>query len=268
MKSTSVASGAIRDPAGLPTDKKRKRSFKQSSPATDRLANSKQQNIHDLFSTQGKPSAGSRTHTETSPESKRTRPESRTSDPPLVAAVSSRPLDKMYTFASKQPNGHIVDLTKSPPRNGQMRKPSGGKPTVTMNPHQGARKLVVKNLRKESTWDTDKYLEQVWAELGSALTTIYTAKKPTFSMEDLYRGVENVCKQGKAKTIYDRLHERCTKHLRQDVLPSMQHGKSQDNIATLRAVLDAWASWSSQIVSQSSVQLVCARAPLTPYVRP
>jgi len=251
MKSSPTPSAANREPQSLPGDKKRKRSANRLHATEDRPSLSQQRSIQDLFPTQGKSPVVSSTYSELSPERKRPKPQPSVTQTPPSASHTHLTPEKMYTFASKQSPGGIVDLTNSPPRNGQPRRLNGVKPVTAMNPHQGAKKLVVKNLKKDSTWDPEQYMNQVWVRLDSALTDVFAGGKESFTMEDLYRGVENVCKQGKAKAVYDRLHRRCTHHLSSSVLPAIQ-SKSEDgdNVATLNAVLAAWASWTSQVVSQ------------------
>jgi len=250
MKSSPTPSAGNREPQSLPGDKKRKRSAVHLHPTEARPSVSQQRSIQDIFPAQEKSPATSSTYTELSPQRKRPKAQSPSTHAPVSSNHTPLTPEKMYTFASKQSPSGVVDLTKSPPRNGQTRRPNGVKPVTAMNPHHGAKKLVVKNLRKDSVWDPEQYMNQVWVRLDSALTDIFAGVQESFAMEDLYRGVENVCKQGKAKTVYDRLHRRSTHHLSSSVLPAIQRKNEQgDDVATLQAVLAAWASWTSQVVS-------------------
>ena len=254
MNSSPVSSGEHREQRSAFGDKKRKRSKDQDTSVGDRPIPPKQQSIQDLFVASEKHSHSSHNRPELSPSSKRRKSDAVTlAAPPSSKKIPLTP-EKMYSFSSKQTSGStVIDLTKTPPRNGQSRRLSNGvKPITTMNPHQGAKKLVVKNLKRESAWDPEKYLDQVWTQVDAALTRIFSQDQSSFSMEDLYRGVENVCKQGLAKKVYERLHERCRRHLSETVLVELQKKSAQDNVATLNVVLNAWSAWITQVVSYHS----------------
>ncbi|EDN05953.1 hypothetical protein HCAG_02556 [Histoplasma mississippiense (nom. inval.)] len=110
-------------------------------------------------------------------------------------------VEKMYTFPqnntdSKSPTGG-TGLNSSPKSNGAPRQ-AGSRAFNYMTrpssftPHTGAKKLVVKNLRAIPRLDQDRYLEKVWSQLDSALTAVLADQKPEQSLEELYRGAENV----------------------------------------------------------------------------
>jgi Cullin family len=166
-------------------------------------------------------------------------------DPP-----DSQPLppDKMYTFSSKT-NG-AIDLTDSPSPNKSSPRPNSvsGKPS-NFAPHQGAKKLVVKNLRTTPKGNADQYMNKVWGQLDEALTEIFNDEQPTQSLEELYKGTENLCRQEKAPEIYKKLVDRCKNHisttLKNKLLEKASVGKPVD---TLRAVVEAWSNWNRQLV--------------------
>ncbi|TKX26104.1 cullin-like protein 2 [Elsinoe australis] len=228
------------DPHRADIDRKRKRGHIHDSPGSDYSnASAKQQSIQDLFSTRGKSVPGSPPEAGKLSPSKRARLVS-----PLAEPGAIRPPNQMYSFTNKHTNGDVVDLTASPPRNG-VRKLNGVRTGI--NPHQGAKKLVVKNLKPQSNWNPEKYFEDTWARLDDALTKVFEGAHKSLSMEDLYRCVENLCRQGKASSVNSRLNERCVKHLKGTVLPSLKSRSSQDEVSTLQAVLSAWSTWTSQV---------------------
>lgn len=251
MKSRPPPPEAKQEPRSSPSDRKRKRSSHQLAPVADSLkaAAAKQQTIQDLFSTRQKPATSSPAGIELTPNSKRSKQKQTDSEAIQPSPTPSLSRDTMYTFTSKPHTGDVVDLTKSPPRNGQPRRMSMIKPVkTTMNPGAGPKKLVVKNLRKDTTWDGEKYFAQIWTQLDSALTVIFDNGIPNFSMEELYRGVENLCRQGKAAAVSTRLDERCLKHFKEDVRTFLLANSALDNVAVLRAVLASWSSWNAQMV--------------------
>lgn len=159
----------------------------------------------------------------------------------------------MYTFTSRHPasNG-VVDLTgKSPPASPQNgRRMSAVRPLngrSNFSPHTGAKKLVVKNLKPSNTWDTKAYLEKIWSQLDAALAIIFSGGEEGFSKEDLYRGVENVCKQGGASDLYSRLYARCKSHVTSGIREPLLSNADRDSVEVLRDTLEAWKQWKSQM---------------------
>lgn len=253
MQSSPAQPGAQQgsSPSESPIDRKRKRPSRQppnntTSASLDKTGLAKQQTIQGLFSTQHKPSVG-----HISPNNKRAKQEQ--TETPHGASNRSLPLPPgdMYSFPSKydkpkNDNG-TIDLTKSP----RARRPSSVITPVktNFNPHAGAKKLVVKNLKPQSSWDADKYFADTWQQLDTALTTIFSNTLVNFSMEDMYRGVENLCRQGRAREIYDKLAQRCKSHINNTVKDSLLAKSGRSNVQVLQDVLDAWAAWNSQIIT-------------------
>ncbi|KAI7170232.1 Cullin-domain-containing protein [Hortaea werneckii] len=225
----------------------------QSSPRTERKrkrraqeeATNKQQTLQGLLSDQQEPSSVS---SSTLPRSKRIRQGSANpSTPPKKLARTD-----MYSFPSRSQatNGNgVVDLTNgSPSPSPQTRRVNGAmKGRGGLNPHTGAKKLVVKNLKQNTGWDSKAYLEKIWNQLDAALAIIFTGGQGGFSKEDLYRGVENVCRQGGASTLFSRLESRCRQHVEHDLRDSLTGKAGSDNITVLEAVIAEWARWKQEM---------------------
>jgi hypothetical protein len=174
-----------------------------------------------------------------------------------ISKAASTSLANMYSFPSSRPrlngaNG-VVDLTgPSPPISPQSRMRNKSfaaqdRP-VAFAPHQGPKKLVVKNLRTAPRSDPEQYFEKVWGQLDVSLTAIFKNERLPHSCEELYRGAENVCRQGKAAETYKRLRERFTMYMSQNLreeLKSKANGSSDTD--TLKAFVNAWTKWSSQL---------------------
>ncbi|KAF2156570.1 Cullin-domain-containing protein [Myriangium duriaei CBS 260.36] len=173
----------------------------------------------------------------------------------------------MYSFTSRQPSEDVVDLTASPSRNGfSRRKLSGARPPQNgLNPHIGAKKLVVKNLKKQSDWNPDEYFNSTWVRLDDALNKVFSGGQSTLPLEDLYRCVENLCRQGKASAVNSRLNEHLVKHLKGTVLTGLRLRSAQDEVSTLRAVLSAWSTWTSQVTIIRCIFYYMDRAYLLAY---
>ncbi|KAJ4153396.1 hypothetical protein LMH87_009885 [Akanthomyces muscarius] len=117
-------------------------------------------------------------------------------------------------------------------------------------PHAGAKKLVIKNLR--SPGNRDAQIEQYYAraekDLDDGLGAIFAGRKPAVPLERLYRGVEDVCRKGNAEKVYRMLMKRVEKHLQSVVLPRIGKAGDASEVDILRNVLVEWKTWNSQTV--------------------
>lgn len=173
-------------------------------------------------------------------------------------AISS--LANMYTFrpARTKATG-VVDLTgSSPPNSPQSRARNKSfnsqSRTVAFTPHQGPKKLVVKNLRTVPRVDPEQYFQKVWGQLDPSLTAIFDVEKPPYSLEELYKGAENVCRQGKAAETYERLSGRCSGHVTRTVKEELKvQAAGNSDTDTLRAFVEAWSKWSTQLKTIRSI---------------
>lgn len=238
----------------LPSEKKthnrheaRKRKYSHHRlPSED---SPQQQSVHGLLSDTDRTRHLVKQTPSTPPSNKRSKPANAdrlpTSSPRAVS------INEMYSFgpkasaASGDASG-AIDLTNSSPSrpiNGQR------KPSRALNPHVGAKKLVVKNLKPNVAWDGKAYLEKVWGQLDVALAVIFKGDPDSVGKEELYRGVENVCRQGGASTLYSRLEARCRDHVQVDMKESLLAKAGLNSIDVLRATLADWAQWKKQMLT-------------------
>lgn len=166
----------------------------------------------------------------------------------------------MYSFERPGDHGRVFDLTSSPSAEDVQR--------IKMNiTKSGPRKLVVKNLRAEQAWDVNKYLDQTWTQLDATLTKIFDDQLNSYSIDQMYTGVENLCRQGKGSTLYSRLKSSCQKRLK-DVLKSCvasSNGQTS-HVSVLRGVIGAWRSWQTQMVRRQ--HLIKNLASIIIFLRP
>ena len=263
MKPPSALQGARFDPKPSPPDRKRKRPSRQ--PSSEETT--KQQTLQSLFAGQQKPHVNGGI---TSPNSKRLR-----ADLPPAPTTPPRSLATrdMYTFSSRSPvpNGNgVIDLTNgTPPTSPQAKRVNGAvKPSPGINPHMGAKKLVVKNLKTNTSWDSKAYLEKIWGQLDAALAVIFKDGHDGFSKEDLYRGVENVCRQGGASTLFSRLDQRCRMHIERDMGEPLREKAGSDSVTVLKAVLAEWARWKEQMVTIRAIFFFLDRSYLLSSSKP
>lgn len=127
----------------------------------------------------------------------------------------------------------VIDLTR-PPSNFQ--------------PHAGAKRLVIKNLRTTSTKSVDEYYDRTWSELDAALTSIFNKCPPSTPLKVLYHGVEATCRRGQAEKLFMHLKDRCKGYLEKQLLPEVERQTGTSNIDALRAVQRFWVVWNEQSV--------------------
>ncbi|KAL8938653.1 MAG: hypothetical protein Q9211_003104, partial [Gyalolechia sp. 1 TL-2023] len=184
-----------------------------------------------------------------SPSTKRAKLDhSSKSHPPNTIAPN-----KMYDFS--KPN-HI-DLTN---RNTPaimatvQKKPVGMARSSDTGLDTGPKKLVVKNLRKTPRSDPEKYFNDVWAKLDSALSAILRNEKVSCSNEELYRGSENLCRQGRAAPLFKNLCENCRQGIsNQFQKPLVSQLSELDDIGILRANIEAWDAWNARLKTIRSI---------------
>lgn len=126
-------------------------------------------------------------------------------------------------------------------------------PPTAFQPHTGARKLVIKNLRVSAPARAEQvqsYYDRTGADIDAALASIFANEAPRVPLERLYRGVEDLCTHGQAEHLYKRLRSQCEAHLTGTVLADIRaETLGASDIDILRAVHQQWLVW----VRQSSV---------------
>jgi hypothetical protein len=168
----------------------------------------------------------------------------------VAVSTPNRKPEEMYSFTSTpQKRNGIVDLTGSPDPETTPKKNvvSPRRPSIT-GPHNGTKKLVVKNFRKTSRASPDRYYNTVWNQLDVALSAIFKNEK--VPLEELYRGVENVCRQEKAPALFQQLRERCKNYVRGGLCEPLLEGRrlAASPVDILRAAIKAWRTWRTQLV--------------------
>ncbi|KAI5205211.1 Cullin-domain-containing protein [Aureobasidium subglaciale] len=142
---------------------------------------------------------------------------------------------EMYSFSTKVLSGNSPDVSTNRRVAGRLNK--------GFQPKTGNTKLVVKTLKPQPVWDANKYFEDTWAQLDRALHVIFTGAKVDFSMEELYRGAENLCRQKKADALYARLSSRCKQYVRGPMKTALLSQQGQSNLQVLEDVVKTWTLW-------------------------
>ncbi|KAM3554833.1 hypothetical protein MY1884_005921 [Beauveria asiatica] len=168
----------------------------------------------------------------------RRRPRQSSSPSSSLASPSKRPKFANASMASATVRGklpEIIDLSEQP---------------SAFQPHAGAKKLVIKNLRRPGNRDAqiEQYYARTEKNLDEGLSAIFAGQKPAVPLEKLYRGVEDVCRKGSAEKVYRLLMKRIEKHLQSVVLPRIGKPGGAPQVDILRNVLAEWKLWNSQTV--------------------
>jgi cullin-4 len=228
-----------------------------SSTSGDRKRKHSGKTIKDLFTTQQKPNSAT---APLSPSSKRTKLDSSVKSdsdvvktPPPTPAMSTA---SMYHFPSKRAsipgNAEIVDISSSPdnsPAKAIGQRNGMRKATPNMQANAGPKKLLVKNFKPTRRVDPKIFLDQTWQKVDAALETIFQQGQIDFSLEELYRGVENLCRQGLAKDAKERLVTKCRGYVGGTLKAKVKDMVGRKHVDVLRATLQAWATWNEQMVS-------------------
>lgn len=152
------------------------------------------------------------------------------------AAVTAPIPPNMASAKARGKLPEVVDLTEKP---------------SAFQPHAGAKKLVIKNLRSPGG-GRDAQIEQYYArterDLDEGLGAVFAGRKPAVPLERLYRGVEDVCRKGNAEKVYRMLMKRVERHLQTVVLPRIGKAGDASEVDLLRSVLGEWKTWNSQTV--------------------
>lgn len=141
----------------------------------------------------------------------------------------------MATARARGKLPETVDLTERP---------------SAFQPHSGAKKLVIKNLRApvDRNAQVEEYYNRTEKDLEEALDAIFAGRRPAVPLERLYRGVEDVCRKGSAAKVYRLLKERIETHLQSVVLPRIKRTGGQSSLDVLKSVRQEWKAWNAQTV--------------------
>jgi cullin-4 len=171
----------------------------------------------------------------------------------------------MYHFPSKRgdmgSSAGVVNITSSPdtsPAKANGQRNGMRKAAPNMHATGGPKRLLVKNFKPTRKVDPKVFLDQTWQKIEKALDTIFAQEAIDFSLEELYRGVENVCRQGMAKDVKERLVVKCKDYVGGSLKVKVKESLGRSNVEVLRATLQAWMVWNEQVVSSYMARICCA----------
>ena len=174
------------------------------------------------------------------------------SSPTTMQALGAK---DMFNFSpsKSRPTSEIIDLTKTPLSSPVKNRVNSIRPT-TIGPHTGPKKLYVKGLKSDPKVKPDDYYNTVWERLEASLSAIFTDEKLPYSNEELYRGVENVCRQGKAAVLFKKLEHACHQNILNNVKEGLTRRSNSENaVLVLESVVEAWSRWKKQLETLRSI---------------
>ncbi|KAI5840199.1 Cullin family-domain-containing protein [Morchella snyderi] len=245
------APSTVRD-AAPPPSKKRKQ-----SPPTAPATTAPQPTIPTLFKSDIHPTP-KRPRSKTSTPAPPTTPSTTTTTTTTTIVTQAT----MLNFPSSTAAPTIIDLTASPP---PPPPPASAPRPPPFQPHAGTRKLQIKNLRKTTRADPDAYFNTTWGALDAALAAIFAGVKIAASLEELYRGVENICRAERGPQLADRLRKRMDAHVAGKLKAEVVVGVGSSE--AVKEVEKAWRKWNEQLEMIRSIFLYLDRSYLLPSVK-
>ncbi|KAK7207098.1 Cullin family-domain-containing protein [Myxozyma melibiosi] len=141
-------------------------------------------------------------------------------------------------------------LSKSSSRLSSAQRPKRQKQLLGSS---GPRKLTLASSTTDFFPNSDslseKYFNSTWLALNSALDNVFHDQPISDSFEALYRGVENLCRVDKSRSLWENLKMRMTNHIAFDfVKQSLEPAvKSSDSADMVKLVVDKWLKWTAQL---------------------
>ena len=140
-------------------------------------------------------------------------------------------------------SGPLIDLTKSPKTI----------PTTPLRPQ--TRKITIRNLKTTPESVPAPYFQQTACKLQRAVNTILTEGNLVDSLEELYRGVENLVRENKGGELYAMLQESCQTFVVGTMKSNVENGiqgsvglGGDGGVRAVECIESCWAKWISQLV--------------------
>ena len=103
----------------------------------------------------------------------------------------------------------------------------------------------------------ENFEQETWAKLHAAVAAVHTKQPVAHSFEELYRAVEDMCRQNMDAWMYVRLQHECETHI-ETALDALL-GQTPDNLAFLTLMHGCWTSHCEEMMTIRSVFLFLDR---------
>ncbi len=126
-------------------------------------------------------------------------------------------------------------------------------PQTPLRPH--TKKITIKNLKSTPDSVPAAYFQQTTQKLQRAVSTILVEGTLADSLEELYRGVENLVRENKGPELYEMLQESCRHFISENMRSNVEReivgsvGIGGDGgVGAVECIERAWGKWTSQLV--------------------
>uniref|UniRef100_A0A060TBE1 ARAD1D34496p n=1 Tax=Blastobotrys adeninivorans TaxID=409370 RepID=A0A060TBE1_BLAAD len=197
------------------------------------------------------------------------------SKPPTARPVPSTPgggsstsKTMVYTLEN-MPNfpGNDLNIGKQ-----SAKSTSPNSPRIKLPVQNNVRKLVIRSPSTAATSSTEgeeakRYYEETSARLKEAVAAILDGKPTNYPLEELYRGVETLCRSGKAPELWhtclDQLTKQAYSTLQPKVLEAVSFADSSPDDFT-SVFSQTWAEFEQQLILIRNVFFYLDRSYLLP----
>ncbi|XP_077976505.1 cullin-4B-like isoform X2 [Styela clava] len=136
-------------------------------------------------------------------------------------------------------------------KNGMKKPPLGS----GLKGSAGPKKLTIKNFKAKPRLPQD-YEKIAWQKLEEAVSAIHRSSFIRYSLEELYKAVENLCSHKISQTLYDQLKVVCEKHVQRQL---DLFSEDSDSEAFLVKLDKQWRDHCQQMVMIRCIFLVLDR---------
>lgn len=155
--------------------------------------------------------------------------------------------ESMYTFSAphKLFSNATASTSSRSTLKGAASQSSSGNHIATRS---GPGKLVVKHLRTTPKISAEDYFAKIWAKLDVSLTAIFNDQELPCSLEELYKGAENVCRQGNAPKLNKNLRSKCKENVISNIKErlSTMSSRLQDK-CLVQEFVESWPAWDKKL---------------------
>lgn len=137
----------------------------------------------------------------------------------------------------------------------------GGGNNHTKKQGQG-KKLVIKNLKVRKNLP-ENYGEEAWLKLQEAIQAVHSRRAISYSLEELYKAVENSCSHGMSAMLYNKLKTECELYMACQ-LPEFNQDMLNDQ-SYLLVVDKQWRAFCHQMIMIRSIFLYLDRTYAVPH---
>jgi len=154
----------------------------------------------------------------------------------------------MYPLPSSPPSSHSADVS-------ELNKSRATPITPQMPLRPQTRKITIKNLKATPDSVPAAYFLQTTMKLKRAVETILAEGNLVDSLEELYRGVENLVRENKGQELYEMLQRSCQAFVSGPMKEAVEKGVlgsvgvgGDGGVTAVECVESAWGKWTSQLV--------------------